>query len=255
MENNMIVKTNEMFGDLKIIMVDNEPWFVGKEIAEKLGYKEPRSAVSKKVDLEDRGVSKMATPSGVQEMTIINESGLYSLILSSKLPEAKQFKRWVTSEVLPSIRKDGGYIATNSDMSDEEIMAKALVVAQKTIERKNLELQEHKRIIEEQKPKVAFADSVSNSNDLILVRDLAKIISQNGVIIGEKKLYAWLRDNGYLIKQKGSSYNTPKQQYIKDGLFKVVERVIVNPIGENKISLTTKITPKGQQYFVNKFLK
>ena len=255
MENNMIIKTNEMFGDLRVIMVDSEPWFVGKDVAEKLGYKEPRSAVSKKVDPEDRGVSKMATPSGVQEMTIINESGLYSLILSSKLPEAKQFKRWVTSEVLPSIRKDGGYIATNSDMSDEEIMAKALMVAQKTIERKNLELQEHKRIIEEQKPKVVFADSVSNSNDLILVRDLAKIISQNGVAIGEKKLYAWLRDNGYLIKQKGSSYNSPKQQYITSGLFKVVERVITNPFGDNKISLTTKVTPKGQQYFINKFLQ
>ena len=255
MENNMIVKTNEMFGDLRIVMVDSEPWFVGKDIAEKLGYKEPRSAVSKKVDLEDRGVSKMATPSGVQEMTIINESGLYSLILSSKLPEAKQFKRWVTSEVLPSIRRDGGYIATSSDMSDEEIMAKALMVAQKTIERKNLELQEHKRIIEEQKPKVVFADSVSNSNDLILVRDLAKIISQNGVTIGEKKLYSWLRDNGYLIKQKGSSYNTPKQQYITSGLFKVIERVIANPVGDNKIFLTTKVTPKGQQYFVNKFLQ
>ena len=255
MENNMIIKTNEMFGDLRIVMVDSEPWFVGKDVAEKLGYKEPRSAVSKKVDPEDRGVSKMATPSGTQEMTIINESGLYSLILSSKLPEAKQFKRWVTSEVLPSIRKDGGYIATNSDMSDEEIMAKALMVAQKTIERKNLELQEHKRIIEEQKPKVVFADSVSNSNDLILVRDLAKIISQNGVTIGEKKLYAWLRDNGYLIKQKGSSYNSPKQQYITSGLFKVVERVITNPFGDNKISLTTKVTPKGQQYFINKFLQ
>ena len=255
MENNMIVKTNEMFGDLRVVMINNDPWFVGKEIAEKLGYKEPRSAVSKKVDPEDRGVSKMATPSGVQEMTIINESGLYSLILSSKLPEAKQFKRWVTSEVLPSIRRDGGYIATNSDMSDEEIMAKALMVAQKTIERKNLELQEHKRIIEEQKPKVVFADSVSNSNDLILVRDLAKIISQNGVAIGEKKLYAWLRDNGYLIKQKGSSYNSPKQQYITSGLFKVVERVITNPFGDNKISLTTKVTPKGQQYFINKFLQ
>ena len=256
MENNMIVKTNEMFGDLRIVMVNEEPWFVGKDIAEKLGYAKPRNAISNHVDDEDKGVAPIQGDlGGTQEMTIINESGLYSLILKSKLPEAKQFKRWVTSEVLPSIRKDGGYIATNSDMSDEEIMAKALMVAQKTIERKNLELQEHKRIIEEQKPKVVFADSVSNSNDLILVRDLAKIISQNGVIIGEKKLYAWLRDNGYLIKQKGSSYNTPKQQYIKDGLFKVVERVIVNPIGENKISLTTKITPKGQQYFVNKFLK
>lgn len=256
MENNMIVKTNEMFGDLRIIMINSEVWFVGKDVAEKLGYSRPTKAILDHVDDEDKDEIPIQDSIGrMQKTPVINESGLYSLILKSKLPEAKQFKRWVTSEVLPSIRKDGGYIATNSDMSDEEIMAKALMVAQKTIERKNLELQEHKRIIEEQKPKVAFADSVSNSNDLILVRDLAKIISQNGVIIGEKKLYAWLRDNGYLIKQKGSSYNTPKQQYIKDGLFKVVERVIVNPIGENKISLTTKITPKGQQYFVNKFLK
>ena len=259
MENNMLIKTNEMFGDLRIVMVDNDPWFVGKDVAEVLGYSNASKAVIKHVDDEDKIKEMIAHSQNGNvvktQTTLINESGLYSLILKSKLPEAKQFKRWVTSEVLPSIRKDGGYIATNSDMSDEEIMAKALMVAQKTIERKNLELQEHKRIIEEQKPKVVFADSVSNSNDLILVRDLAKIISQNGVTIGEKKLYAWLRDNGYLIKQKGSSYNTPKQQYIKDGLFKVVERVIVNPIGENKISLTTKITPKGQQYFVNKFLK
>ena len=255
MENNMIIKTNEMFGDLRIVMVDSEPWFVGKDVAEKLGYSNPQKAVRNHVDDEDKGVNEMDTPGGKQNIIIINESGLYSLILKSKLPEAKQFKRWVTSEVLPSIRKDGGYIATNSDMSDEEIMAKALMVAQKTIERKNLELQEHKRIIEEQKPKVVFADSVSNSNDLILVRDLAKIISQNGVAIGEKKLYAWLRDNGYLIKQKGSSYNSPKQQYITSGLFKVVERVITNPFGDNKISLTTKVTPKGQQYFINKFLQ
>ena len=220
MENNIIVKTNEMFGDLRIVMVNEEPWFVGKDIAEKLGYSRPTKAILDHVDDEDKDEIPIQDSIGrMQKTPVINESGLYSLILKSKLPEAKQFKRWVTSEVLPSIRKDGGYIATNSDMSDEEIMAKALMVAQKTIERKNLELQEHKRIIEEQKPKVVFADSVSNSNDLILVRDLAKIISQNGVTIGEKKLYAWLRDNGYLIKQKGSSYNTPKQQYIKDGLF------------------------------------
>ena len=259
MEDNMIVKTNEMFGDLRIVMINSDPWFVGKDIAEKLGYKDINHAVTDHVDEEDRVNSKTqgqnAPEFGQRGTWLINESGLYSLILKSKLPEAKQFRRWVTKEVLPSIRRDGGYIATNSDMSDEEIMAKALVVAQKTIERKNLELQEHKRIIEEQKPKVVFADSVSNSNDLILVRDLAKIISQNGVTIGEKKLFAWLRDNDYLIKQKGSSYNTPKQQYIKSGLFKVVERVITNPVGDNKISITTKITPKGQQYFVNKFLK
>ena len=220
MENNMIVKTNEMFGSSRIVMVDSEPWFVGKDIAEKLGYSNASKALIDHVDEEDKLNNVSLSSLGQRGGWIINESGLYSLILKSKLPEAKQFKRWVTSEVLPSIRKDGGYISISNEMSDEEIMAKALMLAQKTIERKNLELQEHKRIIEEQKPKVAFADSVSNSNDLILVRDLAKIISQNGVDIGEKKIYAWLRDNGYLIKQKGSSYNTPKQQYIKDGLFK-----------------------------------
>ena len=141
MENNMIVKTNEMFGDLRIVMVDSEPWFVGKDVAEKLGYKEPRSAVSKKVDLEDR-IKEMITHTingnvVKTQTTLINESGLCSLILRSKLPSAKQFKRWITSEVLPSIRKDGGYIATNSCMSDEEILAKALVIAKKTIERNN----------------------------------------------------------------------------------------------------------------------
>ena len=255
MENNILIKTNEMFGDLRIVMVDNDPWFVGKDITTALGYSNASKALLDHVDEEDKLNNVTLSSLGQRGGWLINESGLYSLILKSKLPEAKQFKRWVTSEVLPSIRKDGGYIATSSDMSDEEIMAKALMVAQKTIERKNLELQEHKRIIEEQKPKVVFADSVSNSNDLILVRDLAKIISQNGVAIGEKKLYAWLRDNGYLIKQKGSSYNSPKQQYITSGLFKVVERVITNPFGDNKISLTTKVTPKGQQYFINKFLQ
>ena len=171
MENNMLIKTNEMFGDLRIVMVDNDPWFVGKDVAEVLGYSNASKAVIKHVDDEDKIKEMIAHSQNGNvvktQTTLIKESGLYSLILKSKLPEAKQFKRWVTSEVLPSIRKDGGYIATNSDMSDEEIMAKALMVAQKTIERKNLELQEHKRIIEEQKPKVVFADSVSNSNDLI----------------------------------------------------------------------------------------
>ena len=145
MENNTIVKTNEMFGGLRVVMINSEPWFVGKEIAEVLGYSNASKAVINHVDDEDK-IKKMMvhTVNGnvvKTQTTLINESGLCSLVLRSKLPSAKQFKRWITSEVLPSIRKYGGYIATNSDMSDEEIMAKALVVAQKTIERKNLELQ------------------------------------------------------------------------------------------------------------------
>ena len=141
MENNMIVKTNEMFGDLRIVMVDSEPWFVGKDVAEKLGYSNASKAVINHVDEEDK-VKEIITHTingyvVKTQTTLINESGLCSLILRSKLPSAKQFKRWITSEVLPSIRKDGGYIATNSCMSDEEILAKALVIAKKTIERNN----------------------------------------------------------------------------------------------------------------------
>lgn len=247
MENNIITKTNDMFGELKIVMIDNDPWFVGKDVAEKLGYKEPRSAVSKKVDLEDRGVSKMATPSGVQEMTIINESGLYSLILSSKLPEAKQFKRWVTSEVLPSIRRDGGYIATNSDMSDEEIMAKALVVAQKTIERKNLELQEQKKIILEQQPKVEFYDDVAGSKDAVAMKEVAKVLGIKGM--GRNKLFKFLRDKKILDRN-----NMPYQEYVDRGYFRVIEQRYNTNNGDIKITFTTLVYNKGIEY-IRKLLK
>lgn len=247
MENNIITKTNDMFGELKIVMIDNDPWFVGKDVAEKLGYKEPRSAVSKKVDLEDRGVSKMATPSGVQEMTIINESGLYSLILSSKLPEAKQFKRWVTSEVLPSIRRNGGYIATNSDMSDEEIMAKALVVAQKTIERKNLELQEQKKIILEQQPKVEFYDDVAGSKDAVAMKEVAKVLGIKG--LGRNKLFKFLRDKKILDRN-----NMPYQEYVDRGYFRVIEQRYNTNNGDIKITFTTLVYNKGIEY-IRKLLK
>ena len=176
MENNIITKTNDMFGELKIVMIDNDPWFVGREVAEKLGYSNPQKAVREHVDDEDKGMNEMFTPGGKQNTIIINESGLYSLILKSKLPEAKQFKRWVTSEVLPSIRKDGGYISISNEMSDEEIMAKALVVAQKTIERKNLELQEQKKIILEQQPKVEFYDDVAGSKDAVAMKEVANVL-------------------------------------------------------------------------------
>ena len=247
MENNIIIKTNEMFGDLRIVMVDNDPWFVGKDVAEKLGYKEPRSAVSKKVDPEDRGVSKMATPSGTQEMTIINESGLYSLILKSKLPEAKQFKRWVTSEVLPSIRKDGGYISISNEMSDEEIMAKALVVAQKTIERKNLELQEQKKIILEQQPKVEFYDDVAGSKDAVAMKEVAKVLGIKG--LGRNKLFKFLRDKKILDRN-----NMPYQEYVDREYFRVIEQRYNTNNGDIKITFTTLVYNKGIEY-IRKLLK
>lgn len=240
--------TNAEFGSVRTIEIDNEPYFVGKDVAEILGYSDPRSAVSKKVDSEDRGVAKMETPSGVQEMTIINESGLYSLIFGSKLPKAKEFKHWVTSEVLPSIRKHGMY-ATNELLNDPDFAIQAFTALKEERERrKQLE-----SIVEQDKPKVLFADAVETAQTSILVGDLAKLIKQNGVDIGQKRLFNYLRENGYLIKS-GNSKNMPTQKAMDKGLFEVKERTINNPDGSVRITKTTKVTGKGQTYFINEFL-
>lgn len=244
--NGIQVFNNPEFGSIRTLEIDGKPYFVGKDVATLLGYAEPRSAVSKKVDGEDRGVAKMETPSGIQEVTIINESGLYSLILSSKLPSAKRFKHWVTSEVLPSIRKSGGYIARQEQMTDSELMAKALLVAQKQINERNAQ-------IERMKPKEIFADAVAASHTSILIGELAKLLKQNGVETGQRRLFTWMRDNGYLIKG-GSSRNMPTQKGMELGLFEIKETTINNPDGSIRISRTTKVTGKGQQYFINKFL-
>lgn len=240
--------TNAEFGSVRTIEIDNEPYFVGKDVAEILGYSEPRSAVSKKVDSEDRGVAKIETPSGVQEMTTINESGLYSLIFGSKLPKAKEFKHWVTSEVLPSIRKHGMY-ATNELLNDPDFAIQAFTALKEERERrKQLE-----SIVEQDKPKVLFADAVETAQTSILVGDLAKLIKQNGVDIGQKRLFNYLRENGYLIKS-GNSKNMPTQKAMDKGLFEVKERTINNPDGSVRITKTTKVTGKGQTYFINEFL-
>ena len=251
--NELQVFNNEEFGAVRTVMVDGEPWLVGKDVAVALGYAEPRSAISKKVDPEDKGVAEMETPSGKQEMTIINESGLYSLVMSSKLESAKRFKRWVTSEVLPSIRKNGGYIAGQETMSDEELLAKALMVAQNKIAERDALIQKQREQIEADKPKTIFADAVSTSKSSILVGELAKLICQNGHSIGQRRLFQWMRDKGYLIKS-GTSYNMPTQRYIEQGLFEIKESAIQNPDGSVRITKTTKVTGKGQVYFINKFL-
>ena len=181
-------------------------------------------------------------------MAIINESGLYSLILSSKLPNAKKFKRWVTSEVLPSIRSNGGYISNQEKMTPEEILANAIKVAERVIAEKDKQ-------IEAMQPKALFADSVAASSSTILVGELAKILRQNGVDMGEKRLFAWLRDNGYLIKRKGTDYNMPTQRSMDMGLFRIKETVVSHSDGHTSVNKTPKITGKGQQYFLNLFIK
>lgn len=234
--------------EVRTTLINDEPWFVGKDVAEALGYAEPRSAVSKKVDDADRGVAEMETPSGKQNMTIINESGVYALIFESKLPSAKKFKRWVTSEVLPQIRKSGAYLTDKKAYDITHNKSSLIDLLQQAAD----QLKEKDVVIERMKPKALFADAVNDSETDILIGDLAKLIKQNGHDIGQKRLFAWMRDNGYLIKS-GSSKNMPTQRAMQMNLFRVKERTINNPDGSVRITKTTKVTGKGQIYFVNKF--
>ena len=250
--NNITTFNNPAFGSVRAVSVNDEPYFVGKDVAEILGYERPTDAVRKRVDPDDRGVAKMETPSGAQEMTIINESGLYSLILSSKLPKAKEFKRWVTAEVLPAIRKTGGYV--NDTAQFVESYFGQLEPSQKHA--LTMMFEESKRMsaqLKEQAPKVLFANAVETAHNSILIGDLAKIIRQNGVDIGQKRLFEWMRQNGYLIKD-GQSKNMPTQKAMEMSLFEVKESTINNPDGSVRITRTTKVTGKGQTYFVKKFL-
>lgn len=243
----MKIFKNEEFGRVRTTEINSEPYFVGKDVAEILGYVDTNKAIAMHVDEDDKLNDKSALSLGQRGGWLINESGLYSLIFLSKLASAKRFKHWVTSEVLPSIRKNGGYINGQETLSDDELMAKALMVAQNKIA-------ERDKVIERMKPKEIFADAVSTSKTSILVGDLAKLICQNGYKIGQKRLFDWLRENGYLIKS-GTSRNMPSQRYLEQGLFEIKESNIQNPDGSVRITKTTKVTGKGQIYFVNKFLE
>ena len=246
--NELKIFENPEFGKIRTMEINGEPYFVGREVAMVLGYKNPLDALTKHVEEEDKGVANCDTLGGTQKMTVINESGLYSLILSSKLPKAKEFKRWVTSEVLPSIRKHGAY-AVDELLNDPEFAIKTFTALKEERERsKRLSEQ-----IEADKPKVIFADSVSAAKSSILIGDLAKILKQNGVNIGQNRLFEWFRQNGFLIKN-GSSKNMPTQKAAEMGLFEVKVSTVNNPDGSIRETKTTKVTGKGQVYFVNKFL-
>ena len=248
MMNKMQIFKNDSFGAIRTLEISGEPWFVGKDIAEVLGYSNPRKAIGDHVDDEDKGVTKCDTLGGSQELTAINESGLYSLILSSKLPTAKAFKRWVTSEVLPAIRKHGLY-ATEELIANPDLAIEAFKALKEEREaRKVLEVENEKM-----KPKALFADAVSASHTSILIGELAKLIKQNGVNIGQTRLFEWLRDKGYLMKS-GSSRNMPTQRSMEQGLFEIKESSYINSEGVTVVTKTTKVTGKGQIYFTNKFL-
>lgn len=244
--NELQIFKNEEFGEVRTVTINNEPWFVGKDVAEALGYLKARNAILAHVSDEDKKDAPIqGTPGGTQNMIIINESGLYALIFGSKLESAKRFKHWVTSEVLPTIRKTGRYQMQTPH--GKELLALAVLEAQKTIEEQNEQ-------IKQMKPKALFADAVSASHTSILIGDLAKLLKQNGVETGQKRLFEWMRENGYLIKRKGSDWNMPTQRSMEMGLFEVKESTVNNPDGSVKINKTIKVTGKGQQYFVNRFL-
>lgn len=239
---------------VRTVSINDEPYFVGKDVATILGYKKPENAIANHVEDEDKTTTLIqGTGSNYKSKSvIINESGLYSLILSSNLPQAKEFKHWVTSEVLPAIHKHGAYMTPQTIekalLNPDTIINLATQLKEEQQKRK--QLQEENEVM---KPKALFADAVTTSKSAILVGQLAKILKQNGIEIGQNRLFAWLRENGYLGK-RGSNRNVPTQKSVAMGLFKTKETAVTYADGHTTVQITTKVTGKGQQYFINKFL-
>ena len=252
METGLQIFENPKFGKVRVQMIENDPWFCANDVCQILGFGNARQAVQTHVD-EDCVQFLDATDNlgRVRQTNFINESGLYSLIFGSTLPIAKDFKRWVTSEVLPSLLKNGFY-GNPKTVADIISPQELRLYSQKMIEYCNKVIELESRV-EEMKPKVIFADAVAISNTCILIGDLAKLLKQNGIDIGAKRLFEYLRQNGYLMKNS-SSKNMPTQKAMDLGLFEVKEHTITKPDGVVQITRTTKVTGKGQVYFINHFL-
>lgn len=242
--NEVQVFDNEEFGSIRAIRdVDGEPTFVAKDVAKALGYR-MASDMTRRLDEDEKGTRSVRTPGGDQEMAVITEAGLYAAVLGSKVPEAKAFKRWVTHEVLPALRRDGGYMVERHE-SPEETMARAVLLAQTTIDRQ-------KARIAELEPKALFADAVAASDGTCLVGELAKMLRQNGVEVGQNRLFAMLREDGYL-GNVGNNRNVPTQRSMEMGLFRIKETAVTHSDGHVTINRTPKVTGKGQTYFVKRY--
>lgn len=257
-----------------VVKINEEPWFVGKDLTNILGYTNGPKAIKDHVDEEDKLSERIVMSGQHRQVFLVNESGLYSLILSSKMPNAKKFKRWVTHEVLPAIRKHGAYM---TDEKIEEVLTDPDTIIKLATQLKD---ERQQRLIEQQlrrdaesqvremKPKALFADAVTSSKSTVLISDLAKMIKQNGVHylyvtvngttkklnMGPNNLFKWMRENHYLIARKGSDYNSPTQRSMLMELFEIKEKTIVHSDGHTTISKTPKVTGKSQQYFINLFL-
>lgn len=236
---------NEQFGEVRTIAKDGEPWFVAADVCKVLDLSNPTIAASR-LDEDERAKFNLGRQG---ETTIVSEAGLYTLVLGSRKPEAKAFKRWITHEVIPTIRRHGAYATETtieSIIADPESGIKLLQALKAEQERRK----EAEAIAEAQRPKALFADAVAASDNSILVGELAKILRQNGVETGQNRLFRWMRDNGYIMRYT----NVPTQYSMERGLMEVKERAINNPDGSVRITQTIKVTGKGQAYFVNKFI-
>lgn len=250
--NDVQIFSNPEFGEIRTAMVNEEPLFLVNDVCAALGHSNPRKAVTDHCSTKDVTKRDTLTRGGTQSMTYVNESGLYSLIMGSKLSQAQQFKHWVTSEVLPAIRKHGAYMTPEKIeevlLNPDTIIQLATSLKEERTERLRLEA-----INREQAPKVLFASAVETSHNSCLVGELAKILCQNGVEIGQNRLFEWLRENNYLCT-KGESHNIPTPKAMEQGLFEIKKRTINNPDGSSLVTTTTKVTGKGQIYFTSKFL-
>lgn len=245
--------TNKEFGTVRTIVKDGEPWFVGKDVAEILGYKETAKAIRTHICAEDKGVSVLDTPGGQQKITLINESGLYSLILGSKLPKAKTFKRWVTSEVLPTIRKTGGYVA-NDEMFINTYLPNADAQTRELFRLNLSTIRQLNNKIEHDKPLVDFASHIQTSEDCISMNDMAKLTTKNGIKIGRTRLFNFLREKKVLGCRDGHK-NMPYQRYIDtQPWFQLKESSYIQN-GEVRIGLTPMVTPKGQSGIIRMLRK
>lgn len=245
---------NDQFGQTRTAVKDGEPLFVAADVCRALEIQNHKDAIKRLDDDEKSGVVLTDPHGRPQETNCVTESGLYSLVLGSRKPEAKAFKRWITHDVLPTIRQTGGYVSdeqqfVNTYLPFADANTKALfgqTLAQ---------LRAANEQLEQQKPKVLFADAVSAAHTSILVGELAKLLKQNGVDIGQHRLFQYLRENGYLIKRRGSDYNMPTQYAMERGWFEIKETAITHGDGHTSVNKTPKVTGKGQQYFINLFLK
>ena len=226
-----------LFGQLRGMNIGGEAWLMATDVARRLGYANPQKAIRDHVDDEDKTLNDSFTVNGTIPV-LINESGLYSLILQSKLPRAREFKRWVTSEVLPQIRRTGGYIPLAAEDDDKTILAKAVRILNRTLEQKD-------ELLEVQRPKVEFADAVTTGDGCILMSELAKLLTRNGYPTGRTRLFRWMRENGYIFKRS----TEPIQKWVEQGLFATSVTVIKTHHGTEE-RVTTKVTGKGQEYFL-----